>query len=291
MIFILAYLFSDFARSLKNDDNPSDSKALGISRRERDSTQVKEILPVEVNVGGLVNFFNGQIQKLGDNVTRLDNQLQIIKGNEERNRAELKRSRIESKLLKEENYRLKNESTAIKAENERLKMKLEATSHEIGITQGTTSRPKAIVLMQNSGTPGATSFFNENCEPKYAFQNSFKYWMVYGLPQSIWMKFATAHRIAKIGFSSKPEKRLNHPIDYKSSKWAPRRFNIIGSSNCAEPWTVLLHVAYSNYIDNVRTWTVPQQNRRAFRCIGLKIETTYKYPNVALKNIQMWEEV
>jgi len=146
MIFILAYLFSDFARSLKNDDNPSDSKALGISRRERDSTQVKEILPVEVNVGGLVNFFNGQIQKLGDNVTRLDNQLQIIKGNEERNRAELKRSRNESKLLKEENYRLKKESTAIKAENERLKMKLEATSHETGIPQGTNGLTWSFIL-------------------------------------------------------------------------------------------------------------------------------------------------
>jgi len=127
----------------------------------QDSTQVKETLPVEVNVGGLVNSFNGQIQKLGDNVTRLDNQLQIIKGNEERNRKsckaelerstnesklleeEVERSRIESKLLKEENYRLKKESMAIKAENEKLKMKLEATSHKTGIPQGTTSRPVA----------------------------------------------------------------------------------------------------------------------------------------------------
>ena len=86
-----------------------------------------------MNIGGLVNSFNEQIQKLGDHVTRLDNQLQIIKGNEERNRKsckaelerstnksklleeEVERSRIESKLLKEENYRLKKESMAIKA--------------------------------------------------------------------------------------------------------------------------------------------------------------------------------
>jgi len=181
-IFILVCLFSDIARPLENDDNPSDFKALGILRREKDSTKVKEILPVEVNVGGLVNFFNAQIQKLGDNVTHLNNQLQIIKENEERNReslkAELERSRnksklleeeaercrIESKLLleeevernnaaqnslKEEIYRLKNESTAIKAENERLKMTLEATTHETGILQGTTSRPKAIVYKEN----------------------------------------------------------------------------------------------------------------------------------------------
>jgi len=150
-IFILVCLFSDIARPLENDDNPSDFKALGILRREKDSTKVKEILPVEVNVGGLVNFFNAQIQKLGDNVTRLHNQLQIIKENEERNlescKSELETSRNEleeevernsaaQNSLKEENYRLK-------AENERLKMKLEATSHETGIPQGTTSRPKA----------------------------------------------------------------------------------------------------------------------------------------------------
>jgi len=164
-IFILACLFSDIIGSLKNEDNPSDYKASGISRRERASTQVKEILPVEVNVGGLVKIFNQQIQKLGDNVTRLHNQLQIIKGNEERKlescKAELETSRNEleeeversknegksleeevernsaaQNSLKEEIYRLKNESTSIKAENERLKMKLEATSHKTGIPQG-----------------------------------------------------------------------------------------------------------------------------------------------------------
>jgi len=155
-IFILACLLSDVARSLQNEDNPSEFKALKILRRQKDSTKVKETLPVEVNIGGLVNSLNEQIQKLGDHVTRLDNQLQIIKGNEERNResckAELEKSKNESQLLeraqnslKEEIYRLKNESTAIKAlqaENERLKMKLEATTHETGIPQGTTSRPK-----------------------------------------------------------------------------------------------------------------------------------------------------
>jgi len=295
MIFILAYLFSDFARSLKNDDNPSDSKALGISRRERDSTQVKEILPVEVNVGGLVNFFNGQIQKLGDNVTRLDNQLQIIKGNEERNRAELKRSRNEIKLLKEEIYRLKNESTSIKAENERLKMKLEAVPHKTGIPQGTTSRPKAIVLMQNSGTPGATSSLDNDCLPEYAFQNAPGYsWMSkFKVPQSIWMQFAAPQRIAKLGFFCK-----------YNSIYAPRSFDIVGSSNCgvgdsvnSPNWTVLLHVANDRFglrprgSDIFKTWTVPQQNRRGFRCIGLKIDTTYAQDEVALKNIQMWEEV
>jgi len=277
-IFILACLFSDIIGSLKNEDNPSDYKASGISRRERASTQVKEILPVEVNVGGLVKIFNQQIQKLGDNVTRLHNQLQIIKGNEERNLESCKTSR---NSLKEENYRLKNESTSIKAENERLKMKLEATPHETGIPQGTS------VLMENIGTPGASSVYGFNL-PKYAFQNSSNYWSsISRLPQSIWIKLATPCQIAKLGFSS------------EGNMYAPRRFDIIGSSNCADPWTVLLHVADSGFTKTSRsqfkTWTVPQQNRRAFKCIGLKIETTYKcciryYSGdyVALKNIQMW---
>jgi len=310
MIFILACLFSDIAGSLKNEDNPSDYKASGISRRERASTQVKEILPVEVNVGGLVKIFNQQIQKLGDNVTRLDNQLRIIKANEERNlescKAELETSRNEleeeversknegksleeevernsaaQNSLKEEIYRLKNESTSIKAENERLKMKLEATPHETGIPQGTS------VLMENIGTPGASSVYGFNL-PKYAFQNSSNYWSsISRLPQSIWIKLATPCQIAKLGFSS------------EGNMYAPRRFDIIGSSNCADPWTVLLHVADSGFTKTSRsqfkTWTVPQQNRRAFKCIGLKIETTYKcciryYSGdyVALKNIQMW---
>ena len=83
-----------------------------------------------MNVGGLVKIFNQQIQKLGDNVTRLHNQLRIIKANEERNlescKAELETSRNEleeevernsaaQNSLKEEIYRLKNESTSIKA--------------------------------------------------------------------------------------------------------------------------------------------------------------------------------
>merc|ERR1712142_1126458 len=106
----------------QNEDNPSEFKAfkaLKILRRQKDSTKVKETLPVEVNIGGLVNSLNKQIHKLGDHVTRLDNQLQIIKGNEERNR----------ESCKAEIYRLKNESTAIKAlqaENESLKVMLEA---------------------------------------------------------------------------------------------------------------------------------------------------------------------
>ena len=147
--------------------------------------------------------------------------------------------------------------------------------------------------MQNNGTPGATSFDSiESKLPKYAFENTIysdrpgvtgdNYWeSERGFPQYIWMKFATPHRIAKLGFSS------------QSNAYAPTRFDIIGSSNCAAPWTVLRHVDDAGFTEwgQVKTWTVPLENRLAFTCIGLKIETSnrYDYPYIAVRQIQMWE--
>ena len=145
--------------------------------------------------------------------------------------------------------------------------------------------------MENSGTAGATSVWKSSV-PKYAFQNSENRGIFYhsnrvsNWPTYIWMKFAKPHRISQLGFSS------------RNNKYAPRRFDIVGSSNCADPWTVLHHVADSGYPNDgsgyiFKTWIVPQQNRQAFPCIGLKVETVWhmQYPYVLLTNIQMWEEV
>ena len=144
--------------------------------------------------------------------------------------------------------------------------------------------------MENSGTAGATSSLGSGYGPKYAFQNSGNFYesnTVSNWPTYIWMKFANPHRISQLGFSSAYENR-----------YAPRRFDIVGSSNCAAPWTVLHHVAEAGFPNNerccdFRTWIVPQQRRQPFPCIGLKVETIWYMDNpyVLLKNIQMWEEV
>jgi len=145
------------------------------------------------------------------------------------------------------------------------------------------------VRMENSGTAGATSFVSSTYAPKYAFQNVGHFYEsehVSDWPTYIWMKFANPHRISLLGFSSAHQ-----------NWYAPRRFDIVGSSNCAAPWTVLHHVAEAgfpnDYCCEFKIWLVPQQNRQAFPCIGLKVETTWNmdWPYVFLKNIQMWEEV
>jgi len=147
-----------------------------------------------------------------------------------------------------------------------------------------------LVRMENSGTPDATSFYNPSYGPQYAFKNLggsfYRSDYVSNWPTYIWMKFANPHRISQLGFSSAT-----------NSLHAPRRFAIVGSLNCAAPWTVLHHVAEAgfpnNYCCEFKIWIVPQQKRQAFPCIGLKVETTWNmdWPYVFLKNIQMWEEV
>ena len=155
--------------------------------------------------------------------------------------------------------------------------------------------------MENSGTAGATSVhYRSFYSPKFAFQDvngnrdyyhslrlngrNGRNWPVY-----IWMKFANPHRISQLGFSS---------AQSNGNQYAPRRFDIVGSSNCAAPWTVLHHVAEAGFPNNdqcceFKTWIVPEQKRQAFRCIGLKVESIGNMgnPYVILKNIQMWEEV
>ena len=142
--------------------------------------------------------------------------------------------------------------------------------------------------MENSGTAGATSSLGSGYGPKYAFQNSGNFYesnTVSNWPTYIWMKFANPHRISQLGFTS------------SQNRYAPRRFNIVGSSNCTEPWTVLCHVADAGFPNNYagkvfKTWIVPQEKRQAFPCIGLEVESILDgAPYVLLYNIQMWEEV
>ena len=100
-----------------------------------------------MNIGGLVNTFNAQIQKLGDNVTRLDNQLQIIKGNEERNlescKAELEKSKTESQLLEEEVERYRNESKPLEEEVERCSSAQNSLKEEINRLKNESTAIKA----------------------------------------------------------------------------------------------------------------------------------------------------
>jgi len=282
------------AGSLANDALPHREAALTLVDVLRQNegvinspTEFKAILPVEVDISDLVSNFNVRFQALGDNVTRLGEKLRIIEEKLQTSMEQLKASNEQKGLVEKELAELKGSAAAGAGAGDD--------------DDDTGSAEEDTVLMQNNGTPGATSFDNNSAAsklPKYAFENTVtytgqtsgdNYWESDGMmPQYVWMKFATPHRIAKLGFSS------------QSNMFAPRRFDIVGSSNCAkrdgDAWMVLLHVAESGFPADdfpgrmTKTWSIPQQNRREYACIGLKIESSNSETSVVLKNIQMWEE-
>ena len=140
------------------------------------------------------------------------------------------------------------------------------------------------VRISENGTPGGTSN-RSHFLTKYAFQDSEKYWMSgRRVPQSIWMRYPTKHIVAQIGFT--PE----------WNDMAPEQFDVVGSPDCAEPWTTLLRVESAGFPNDFRnagykSWIVPKEARRPFRCIGLNVRNvpseTIEY--VALKNLTLWE--
>ena len=137
----------------------------------------------------------------------------------------------------------------------------------------------------NIGTPGATS----GREPEKAFDDDNEGWSLgwlsqEELPQSIWMRYPTAHTVVKIGFTP------------KWNDGAPDRFDVDGSPDCADPWTNLLHVESSGFPNNwnndgFKSWTVPKENRRSFHCIRLNVLSVHDPDiGVCLKNLTLWEE-
>ena len=122
----------------------------------------------------------------------------------------------------------------------------------------------------------------------YALENAFTDWKFWEskseMPQYIGMSYPTVHTVVRIGFS--PEYNLH----------APDRFLVVGS-NCTGPWTILLHVNSSGYPNNwqndgFKSWSIPETNRRPFRCIGLNVLSVQNkdWQYVRLNNFTLWEK-
>ena len=77
---------------------------------------------------------------------------------------------------------------------------------------------------------------------------------------------------------------------------APEQFDVVGSPDCAEPWTTLLRVESAGFTNNhhngkFKSWIVPDKDRHSFNCIKMNVQNmpsgASKY--VALKNLTLWE--
>ena len=88
-------------------------------------TDLKAILPVEVDISDLVSNFNVQIQALGGNVTRLGDQLRII---EEEN------ARVQN-AFKEKLTKLETQLQTSKEEADGLREQLKASNEQKGLVK------------------------------------------------------------------------------------------------------------------------------------------------------------
>jgi len=136
-------------------------------------------------------------------------------------------------------------------------------------------------LISDHGTPGASSVYT-SYYPKNAFTSADDYWAsaVNQFPAIVWMKFNNPHRLARIGY------RSNH-IDN-----IPKKMIVVGSHNCTN-WSNLLTIENTGFSGTeFRDWSIPEENRVLYRCIGLKwpVKPAGNHLVVA-SEILMWEQI
>jgi len=174
---------------------------------------------------------------------------------------------------------------AVEGKNDEILAKLENLTAEIRAHYAKPRTPTGIARIAYEGSAGSSTE-SSGYAPKYAFHSigSHYFHSQKGMPQAIWFRFSKPHRLAKIGITS------------HQNRYAPKRFNVVGSNDCAS-WTSMLTVFNSGFPDNTheetRYWSISAQNRMAFTCIGLNVKTNpwSGYPYLLLNNIMMWEEV
>ena len=119
--------------------------------------------------------------------------------------------------------------------------------------------------------------------PWNAFQKNGRMWhSLRGLPQLIWMHYEKPHVLQRIDITS------------NYNEHAPRSFEVIGSMDCAQ-WTTMLNVPLADFGSSGpglrKSFIIPLANRRAFPCIGLRVNRIWKmsWQYVRILQIDLWE--
>ena len=121
--------------------------------------------------------------------------------------------------------------------------------------------------------------------PSNAFQKNGRMWhSMRKLPQLIWMYYEKPHVLQRIDITS------------NYNEHAPRSFEVIGSMDCAT-WTTMLNVPEAGFGGGGpslrKSFIIPLANRRAFPCIGLRVNTIWMMRRgyVRIPQIDLWEQV
>ena len=134
------------------------------------------------------------------------------------------------------------------------------------------------------GTAAASSSFGSEYVPANAFRDDDELWYSKRkFPQSIWIRFANPHRLARIDIRS------------HTNRSAPKDFAVVGSADGVD-WVTLLRVQDSGFPDDkkkeVKSWEIPAENRQSLSHIGLTVNTVpdMTWKCVKIEYLVMWEE-
>jgi len=139
-------------------------------------------------------------------------------------------------------------------------------------------------LINDHGTPGASSVYRQYSKynPMNAFTSTEEIWASdhHQFPAIVWMKFNNPHRLARIGYRS-------NSIDN-----IPKKMIVVGSDDCTN-WSNLLTIENTGFHGTeYRDWSIPEENRVLYRCIGLKWPVKPAGRTiVVVKEIRMWEQI
>ena len=100
-------------------------------------------------------------------------------------------------------------------------------------------------------------------------------------PVMVWNRLPDKVRVASLSFSSRMK-----------SKWveqSPTDFELVGSDNCDDWTSISSFQTKFTKASEVQYWEVPVDERKAFRCIGIKVNNVSSGPVAAIQGLRMYK--
>jgi len=141
------------------------------------------------------------------------------------------------------------------------------------------------------GRPGASSQYDSHNNINRAFQSASHPWANAKsdkFPVMVWNRFPdkwleSGLRVASFSFSSKRK-------DWKRLEQSPTDFELVGSDHCKDWTSISSFQPKFTKAYEVKSWDVAVDERKAFRCIGIKINKVGSGPFAAIQNLKMYAE-
>ena len=101
-------------------------------------------------------------------------------------------------------------------------------------------------------------------------------------PVMVWNRLPDKVRVASLSFSSRMK-----------SEWvvqSPTDFELVGSDNCDDWTSISSFQTQFTKVSEVQSWDVAVDERKAFRCVGIKVNKVGSGSFAAIQGLKMYAE-